>query len=193
MTWLCLTFSTKGGPQGYHGYHDDGYYEGGRRGGVGPPMGGPRGAGPNQRYGGQYGPPPPPPGEYSPHAESPVIMVYGLDPNKMNSDRVFNIFCLYGNVERVRVSPPSRGNIFLICSELVAGEILAMSGPDLVCGPLFGDQGRSAYPCSCFSQVKFMKSKPGACMVEMGDCYAVDRAISHLNNNFLFNQKLNVW
>ncbi|XP_063061246.1 heterogeneous nuclear ribonucleoprotein L-like isoform X5 [Engraulis encrasicolus] len=129
-----------GGPQGYHGYHDDGYYEGGRRGGVGPPMGGPRGAGPNQRYGGQYGPPPPPPGEYSPHAESPVIMVYGLDPNKMNSDRVFNIFCLYGNVERV----------------------------------------------------KFMKSKPGACMVEMGDCYAVDRAISHLNNNFLFNQKLNV-
>lgn len=38
-----------------------------------------------------------------------------------------------------------------------------------------------------------MKSKPGAAMVEMGDCYAVDRAISHLNNNFLFNQKLNVW
>jgi hypothetical protein len=42
-------------------------------------------------------------------------------------------------------------------------------------------------------QVKFMKSKPGAAMVEMGDCYAVDRAISHLNNNFLFGQKLNVW
>lgn len=38
-----------------------------------------------------------------------------------------------------------------------------------------------------------MKSKPGAAMVEMGDCYAVDRAISHLNNNFLFEQKLNVW
>uniref|UniRef100_A0A672N7X4 Heterogeneous nuclear ribonucleoprotein L-like n=1 Tax=Sinocyclocheilus grahami TaxID=75366 RepID=A0A672N7X4_SINGR len=79
-----------------------------------------------QRYGGQY--------------DSPVIMVYGLDPSKINADRVFNIFCLYGNVERV----------------------------------------------------KFMKSKPGAAMVEMGDCYAVDRAISHLNNNFLFNQKLNV-
>lgn len=42
-------------------------------------------------------------------------------------------------------------------------------------------------------QVKFMKSKPGAAMVEMGDCYAVDRAITHLNNNFLFGQKLNVW
>lgn len=90
-----------GGPQGYHGYHDDGYYEGRR---VGPPMG-PRGSGPNQRYGGQYGPPPPPPGEYSPHAESPVVMVYGLDPTKMNADRVFNIFCLYGNVERVGSDP----------------------------------------------------------------------------------------
>lgn len=30
-------------------------------------------------------------------------------------------------------------------------------------------------------------------MVEMGDCYSVDRAITHLNNNFLFGQKLNVW
>uniref|UniRef100_A0A8C1Y8Q4 Heterogeneous nuclear ribonucleoprotein L2 n=1 Tax=Cyprinus carpio TaxID=7962 RepID=A0A8C1Y8Q4_CYPCA len=103
---------------GYHGYQEESY----------------------GRYGGQYGPPPPPPGEYGAHADSPVIMVYGLDPSKINADRVFNIFCLYGNVERV----------------------------------------------------KFMKSKPGAAMVEMGDCYAVDRAISHLNNNFLFNQKLNV-
>ncbi len=38
-----------------------------------------------------------------------------------------------------------------------------------------------------------MKSKPGAAMVEMGDCYAVDRVLSHLNNNMLFGQKLNVW
>uniref|UniRef100_A0A673GRQ2 Heterogeneous nuclear ribonucleoprotein L-like n=1 Tax=Sinocyclocheilus rhinocerous TaxID=307959 RepID=A0A673GRQ2_9TELE len=125
---------------GYHGYQDESYggpYEGRR---MGPPMGGPRRGGTSQRYGGQYGPPPPPPGEYGAHADSPVIMLYGLDPSKINADRVFNIFCLYGNVERV----------------------------------------------------KFMKSKPGAAMVEMGDCYAVDRAISHLNNNFLFNQKLNV-
>ncbi|XP_061104135.1 heterogeneous nuclear ribonucleoprotein L isoform X1 [Conger conger] len=133
------------GPQGgYHGhYHDESYgppppphYEGRR---MGPPMGGPRRGGPNQRYGGpQYGHAPPP--DYSPHADSPVVMVYGLDPVKINADRVFNIFCLYGNVERV----------------------------------------------------KFMKSKPGAAMVEMGDCYAVDRAITHLNNSFLFGQKLNV-
>ncbi|XP_047247249.1 heterogeneous nuclear ribonucleoprotein L-like isoform X2 [Girardinichthys multiradiatus] len=121
---------------GYHGY-DESYgsppYEGRR---MGPPM---RGRG-GRSYGTGYGPPPPPPGEYGAHADSPVVMAYGLDTAKMNADRVFNIFCLYGNVERV----------------------------------------------------KFMKSKPGAAMVEMGDCYAVDRAITHLNNNFLFGQKLNV-
>ncbi|XP_076017428.1 heterogeneous nuclear ribonucleoprotein L isoform X1 [Genypterus blacodes] len=125
-----------GGPQGgYQSYNDDSY-------GPPPPhrmgpggMGG-RGRG-SQRYGPGYGPPPP---EYGPHADSPVLMVYGLEPSKVNADKVFNIFCLYGNVERI----------------------------------------------------KFMKSKPGAAMVEMGDCYSVDRAISHLNNNFLFEQKLNV-
>ncbi|XP_077421343.1 heterogeneous nuclear ribonucleoprotein L-like [Vanacampus margaritifer] len=121
---------------GYHGY-DENYssspYENRR---MGPAM---RGRG-GRNYGPSYGAPPPPPGEYGAHADSPVVMVYGLEPAKMNADRVFNIFCLYGNVERV----------------------------------------------------KFMKSKPGAAMVEMGDCYAVDRAITHLNSNFLFGQKLNV-
>ncbi|XP_046891290.1 heterogeneous nuclear ribonucleoprotein L-like isoform X1 [Hypomesus transpacificus] len=128
------------GGQGGYGYgYDESYgpppHEGRR---MGPPM---RGRGGRGGYGAPgYGPPPPPPGEYSAHADSPVVMVYGLEALKMNADRVFNVFCLYGNVERV----------------------------------------------------KFMKSKPGAAMVEMGDCYAVDRAITHLNNNFLFGQKLNV-
>lgn len=75
---------------------------------MGPPVGGHR-RGPS-RYGPQYGhpPPPPPPPEYGPHADSPVLMVYGLDQSKMNCDRVFNIFCLYGNVEKVSGagSPP---------------------------------------------------------------------------------------
>ncbi|XP_073670749.1 heterogeneous nuclear ribonucleoprotein L isoform X1 [Paramisgurnus dabryanus] len=131
-----------GGPQAGYGHYDDTYgpppppphYEGRR---MGPPMGRGRGG---PRYGGaQYGHGPPPP-DYNAHADSPVVMVYGLEPTKINADRVFNIFCLYGNVERV----------------------------------------------------KFMKSKPGAAMVEMGDCFAVDRAISHLNNTTLFGQKLNV-
>uniref|UniRef100_A0A673WAM1 RRM domain-containing protein n=1 Tax=Salmo trutta TaxID=8032 RepID=A0A673WAM1_SALTR len=143
-TWDYTNPNLSGPTGGYHGYHDEsGYgppphYEGGRR--MGPLMGG-RGRGRGGSYGGPgYGHGPPPPGDYSAHADSPVVMVYGLEPAKINADRVFNVFCLYGNVERV----------------------------------------------------KFMKSKPGAAMVEMGDCYAVDRAISHLNNNFLFEQKLNV-
>lgn len=48
-------------------------------------------------------------------------------------------------------------------------------------------------PAVAFPKVKFMKSKPGAAMVEMADGYAVDRAITHLNNNFMFGQKMNVW
>ena len=40
--------------------------------------------------------------------------------------------------------------------------------------------------------VKFIKSKPRTAMVEMADGYAVDRAITHLNNNFMFGQKMNV-
>ncbi|XP_015815613.1 heterogeneous nuclear ribonucleoprotein L isoform X1 [Nothobranchius furzeri] len=122
-----------GGPQGgFHSYSDDAYGPPHR---MGPGMVG-RGRG-GQRYGAGYGLPPP---DYGAHADSPVLMVYGLEPSKINAEKVFNIFCLYGNVERV----------------------------------------------------KFMKSKPGAAMVEMGDCYSVDRAITHLNNTFLFGQKLNV-
>ncbi|KAL6084630.1 hypothetical protein STEG23_025812 [Scotinomys teguina] len=108
-----------GGPHGgYHShYHDEGYappphYEGRM---MGPPVGG--------------------------HCRGPkpVLMVYGLDQSKMNCDGVFNVFCLYGNVEKV----------------------------------------------------KFMKSKPGVAMVEMADGYAVDQAITHINN-FMFGQKMNV-
>uniref|UniRef100_A0A8C5C9H3 Heteroous nuclear ribonucleoprotein L n=1 Tax=Gadus morhua TaxID=8049 RepID=A0A8C5C9H3_GADMO len=116
-TWDYTNPNLTGPQGGYHNYNDEGGY--------------------GQRYGPGYGPPPP---EYGAHADSPVVMVYGLEPAKVNADKLFNVFCLYGNIERI----------------------------------------------------KFMKSKPGAAMVEMGDCYAVDRIITHLNNNFLFGQKLNV-
>ena len=42
-------------------------------------------------------------------------------------------------------------------------------------------------------QVKFMKSVPGTALVEMGDEYAVDRAITHLNSIKVFTKRLNVW
>ncbi|KAG9338056.1 hypothetical protein JZ751_027132 [Albula glossodonta] len=67
---------------------------------------------------------------YMGHASSSVAMVSGLHPAKMNCTRIFNLFCLYGNIEKV----------------------------------------------------KFMKSVPGTALVEMGDEYAVDRAITHLNS-----------
>ncbi|XP_040001118.1 heterogeneous nuclear ribonucleoprotein L-like [Xiphias gladius] len=73
-------------------------------------------------------------------ASSSVAMVSGLHPAKMNCCRIFNLFCLYGNVEKV----------------------------------------------------KFMKSVPGTALVEMGDEYAVDRAVTHLNGIKVFGKKLNV-
>ncbi|XP_070683564.1 heterogeneous nuclear ribonucleoprotein L-like [Pempheris klunzingeri] len=73
-------------------------------------------------------------------ASGPVAMVSGLHPAKMNCNRIFNLFCLYGNVEKV----------------------------------------------------KFMKSVPGTALVEMGDEYAVDRAVTHLNVVKVFGKKLNV-
>ncbi|XP_049428137.1 heterogeneous nuclear ribonucleoprotein L-like isoform X2 [Epinephelus fuscoguttatus] len=73
-------------------------------------------------------------------ASSSVAMVSGIHPAKMNCSRIFNLFCLYGNVEKV----------------------------------------------------KFMKSVPGTALVEMGDEYAVDRAVTHLNSIKVFGKKLNV-
>ncbi|XP_057217877.1 heterogeneous nuclear ribonucleoprotein L-like isoform X2 [Triplophysa rosa] len=77
---------------------------------------------------------------YMSHASSSVAMVSGLHPSKMNCAHIFNLFCLYGNIEKV----------------------------------------------------KFMKSVPGTALVEMGDEYAVDRAITHLNSIKVFSKRLNV-
>ncbi|XP_028743780.1 heterogeneous nuclear ribonucleoprotein L-like [Peromyscus leucopus] len=77
------------------------------------------------------------------HGGSPsgsVVMVSGLHQLNMNCSRVFNLFCLYGNIEKV----------------------------------------------------KFMKTIPGTALVEMGDKYAVERAVTHLNNVKLFGKRLNV-
>ncbi|TRY82666.1 hypothetical protein DNTS_032599 [Danionella cerebrum] len=71
---------------------------------------------------------------------SPVAMVTGLNPLRMNCTRLFNLFCLYGNVEKI----------------------------------------------------KFMRSVPGTALVEMGDEYAVDRAVTHLNSIQVFGKQLTV-
>lgn len=58
---------------------------GGGRGGFGPQSGPPVGDGRGSR-----GP-----------QEGAVLMVYGLNRDKMNCDRLFNLLCLYGNVFKV--------------------------------------------------------------------------------------------
>ncbi|KAL5289168.1 HNRNPLL family protein [Megaselia abdita] len=59
-----------------------------------------------------------------------VMMVYGLDQDTSNTDKLFNLVCLYGNVARI----------------------------------------------------KFLKTKEGTAMVQMGDSVAVERCVQHLNN-----------
>ncbi|KAL3216222.1 hypothetical protein MRX96_006417 [Rhipicephalus microplus] len=78
----------------------------------------------------------------SPQAAGPhqgsVLMVYGLNSEKMNAEKLFNLLCLYGNVVRI----------------------------------------------------KFLKSKDGCAMVQMGDPLAVERAVGHLNNAQFFDTKM---
>ena len=82
-------------------------------------------------------PTPPRPGYVPTLGQSPptssqgsVMMVYGLQPDKLNCDKLFNLFCLYGNV----------------------------------------------------SKVKFLKTKEGCAMIQMGDSIAVERCLQNLNN-----------
>ncbi|XP_075916966.1 heterogeneous nuclear ribonucleoprotein L-like [Petromyzon marinus] len=73
-------------------------------------------------------------------ADNKVLIVYDLDAERFNCDRVFNILCLFGDVEKV----------------------------------------------------KLLKSKPEAAMVEMGDQYAMHRAVFHLNMSQIFGNKINL-
>ncbi|XP_077283489.1 heterogeneous nuclear ribonucleoprotein L-like isoform X2 [Arctopsyche grandis] len=87
------------------------------------------GGGPGVHHvGGGGGAPPPPP--LPPHHHGCVMMVYGLDPATANTDRLFNLVCLYGNVARI----------------------------------------------------KFLKTKEGTAMVQMGDSLSVERCVQNLNN-----------
>lgn len=126
------------GGGGYGGGHS-GYYEDyDAYGGRGPYGGPPDRFGPKQeRFG--------PGGRYSEQSMGPqssgqgcVVMVYGLSMEKMNCERLFNLFCLYGNVVRI----------------------------------------------------KFLKSKEGAAMVQLGDGISTERAIQNLHNCFFFGSEL---
>jgi hypothetical protein len=42
----------------------------------------------------------------------------------------------------------------------------------------------------CSFKVKFLKSKEGCSMVQMGDALSVDRAMSNFNNTYMFGSKV---
>jgi len=67
-----------------------------RGGGGMPPRGGgpPRGPPPMSEFGQEHGP-------GGMLQQGSVLMVYGLNAEKMNCQKLFNMFCLYGNVVRV--------------------------------------------------------------------------------------------
>lgn len=67
-----------------------------------------------------------------------VMMVYGIDQTKMGADRLFNLFCLFGNVIRI----------------------------------------------------KYLKSKEGCVMVQMGDPNSVEKCVTALNNVTIFGKKM---
>lgn len=119
-------------------YSNNGMSNGGQRGGLA--TGGLAGAAPFM--GGSGGPPNTMAGMGGPAPGLPqqgaVLMVYSLNKDRMNADKLFNLLCLYGNVVRI----------------------------------------------------KFLKTKEGCAMVQMGDALAVERAIGNLNNTMFFGNKM---
>lgn len=90
-----------------------------------------------------------------------VLMIYNLDNDTSNPDKLFNLLCLYGNVARVCLLCNGKFSCqFLDENERIKTENLRL-----------------------FSlQIKFLKTKEGTAMVQMGDSVAVERCVQHLNN-----------
>ncbi|GAU96767.1 hypothetical protein RvY_08159 [Ramazzottius varieornatus] len=49
-------------------------------------------------------------GSYEEHGPGPVLMLYGLNLERMNCNRLFNLFCLYGNVLRIKFLKTKEGS-----------------------------------------------------------------------------------
>lgn len=88
-----------------------GWGDGGYRGRGG---GGPRGG----FQGGHHGGPRPggPPHHHGGFDDSQVVMIYGVDQDRINADRLFNLLCLYGNCEKAKLALL----LTFICSSSVA-------------------------------------------------------------------------
>ena len=88
-------------------------------------------------------------------------MVYGLNHQMMNCDRLFNLLCQYGNVVRVSIT------LFQLMTIEVKLTIVFLH-----------------------RQVKFLKSKEGCAMVQMGDSVSVERSIASLNKVSFFGHEM---
>ena len=53
-----------------------------------------------------------------------VLMVYGLNPETMNCDRLFNLFCLYGNVIKIKFLTNKPGVAMIQMSDKMASEMI---------------------------------------------------------------------
>ncbi|XP_046839506.1 heterogeneous nuclear ribonucleoprotein L-like isoform X3 [Xenia sp. Carnegie-2017] len=53
-----------------------------------------------------------------------VLMVYGLNPEKLNCDRLFNLFCLYGNVIKIKFLTNKPGVAMIQMSDKMASEMI---------------------------------------------------------------------
>jgi heterogeneous nuclear ribonucleoprotein L len=84
--------------------------------------------------------------------QAAVMMVYGLDQTTSNTDKLFNLVCLYGEC--------SSGD-----KEVFSGSIMKILN-------FLGNVAR----------IKFLKTKEGTAMVQMGEPVAVERCVQHLNN-----------
>lgn len=57
----------------------------------------------------------------NPNASS-VLMVYELDPNNANPDKIFNLFCLYGNVIKIKFLKTKEGCCMVQMSDTASAE-----------------------------------------------------------------------
>merc|ERR1719228_637522 len=70
---------------------------------------------------------------------SSVCMIYGIEPNKMNCQRLFNLFCQYGNINRIMFMKSKEGCAMI---EMADGEACGRAIENLNHTMVFGSKLR---------------------------------------------------
>jgi heterogeneous nuclear ribonucleoprotein L len=99
--------------------------------------------------------------------QAAVMMVYGLDNATANTDKLFNLVCLYGKLDIVGKADNCLQSA-LPTHPKVHGKFFTFS--------------LSPPPAGNVARIKFLKTKEGTAMVQMGEPVAVERCVQHLNN-----------